>query len=99
MRTVNYVLTPVAEKPKLRYRKREYDIILDEFLAGSDNLVKLETDESVTTNTRSICLSLHRRIRIRGLAVKVSHSVRPPAVYLEKVLSPENSRIQRLIEG
>jgi hypothetical protein len=79
-----YALKPVTEKPRATYTKKSwFDPLLDEFLAGSDDVVKLEIDKRVDT----VRVSLLRRIKTRCLPVKVS--LRNSELYLEKVLSPE----------
>ena len=77
-----YTLTPVTKIPKATTNKKSwYDSLLDEFLAGSNDVVTLEIDKRLDT----VRVSLLRRIKKRGLPINASK--RDSELYLEKILS------------
>ena len=83
MNEVKFNLKPVTEKPSRRYRKgSKYDPILDSFLEGEHELVKVEVRNKDANYLRT---QLNKRIEARGIEDKVKVSVVNNVAYLEKV--------------
>ena len=80
MSEVKFELKPVEEKPSRRYRKgSKYDPILDAFLEGVEDLVKVTVKGKDANYLRT---QLKKRIEARNL--KVKPSVVNNVLYLEK---------------
>jgi hypothetical protein len=80
---VKFDLKPVAEKPSRKYRKgSKYDPILDSFLSGVHELVKVEVANKDANYLRT---QLNKRIEARDQQDKVKVSVVNNVAYLEKV--------------
>ncbi len=81
MSDITFNLTPVDEKPTRKYRKgSKYDPLLDAFMSGSHNLVKVEVPGKDANYLRT---QLNKRIEARNIqTVKVS--VVNNVCYLEK---------------
>ena len=81
MSDITFNLTPVDEKPTRKYRKgSKYDPLLDAFMSGSHNLVKVEVPGKDANYLRT---QLNKRIEARDihtLKVSVVNSI----CYLEK---------------
>ncbi len=81
MSDVTFKLQPVDEKPTRKYRKgSKYDPVLDAFMSGSHNLVKVEVPGKDANYLRT---QLNKRIdsrNIHTLTVSVVNNV----CYLEK---------------
>ena len=83
MNEVKFNLKPVTEKPSRRYRKgSKYDPILDSFLEGEYELVKVEV---INKDANYLRTQLNKRIKARGIENKVKVSVVNSVTYLEKV--------------
>ncbi len=83
MNEVKFDLKPVTEKPSRRYRKgSKYDPILDSFLEGEYELVKVEV---INKDANYLRTQLNKRIEARGIEDKVKVSVVNNVTYLEKV--------------
>lgn len=83
MSEVKFDLKPVAEKPSRKYRKgSKYDPILDSFLSGVHELVKVEVANKDANYLRT---QLNKRIEARDQQDKVKVSVVNNVAYLEKV--------------
>ena len=81
MSEVKFELKPVEEKPSRRYRKgSKYDPILDAFMEGTEDLVKVTVPGKDANYLRT---QLKKRIEARTLKVKAS--VVNNVMYLEKV--------------
>lgn len=82
MSVIKFHLQPISEKPPRRYRKgSKYDPIMDAFMSGTNNLVKVDVEGKDANYLR---LQLNNRIEARDLSdLKVS--VVNDACYLEKV--------------
>jgi len=79
---LNFEFEPVEKKPHRRYRKgSKYDPIIDSFLNGQHNLVKVEAVGKDANYLRAL---LKRRIDARDLSDKVEVSVVGNNTYLEK---------------
>jgi hypothetical protein len=79
---IEFELEPVEKKPSRRYRKgSKYDPIIDSFLNGQHNLVKVE---AVGKDANYLRLQLKKRIDARDLSKKVEVSVVSNNTYLEK---------------
>jgi len=79
---IEYELEPVEKKPLRRYRKgSKYDPLIDSFLNGPHNLVKVE---AVGKNANYLRLQLKKRIDARDLSNKVEVSVVSNNTYLER---------------
>jgi hypothetical protein len=79
---IEFELEPVEKKPRSRYRKAsKYDPIIDSFLNGQHNLVKVEAVGKDANYLRAL---LKRRIDARDLSNKVEVSVVSDNTYLEK---------------
>jgi hypothetical protein len=79
---LNFEFEPVEKKPNRRYRKgSKYDPIIDSFLNGQHNLVKVE---AVGKDANYLRLQLKKRIDARDLSNKVEVSVVGNNTYLEK---------------
>ena len=82
MSNIEYELEPVEKKPRRRYRKgSKYDPIIDSFLNGQHNLVKVEAVGKDANYLRAL---LKKRIDARDLSNKVEVSVVSNNTYLEK---------------
>jgi hypothetical protein len=83
MNEVKFNLKPVAKKPSRKYRKgSKYDPILDSFLEGEHELVKVEVQNKDANYLR---IQLNKRIESRDIEDKVKVSVVNNVAYLEKV--------------
>jgi hypothetical protein len=83
MNEVKFNLKPVAKKPSRKYRKgSKYDPILDSFLEGEHELVKVEVKNKDANYLR---IQLNKRIESRDIEDKVKVSVVNNVAYLEKV--------------
>ena len=82
MSDIEFELEPVEKKPRRRYRRgSKYDPIIDSFLNGQHNLVKVEAVGKNANHLRSL---LKKRIDARDLSNKVEVSVVSNNTYLEK---------------
>lgn len=82
MSSPSFKLTEVDKKPSRRYRKgSKYDPIVDKFLSGKSNLVKVEVTGRDANYVRT---QLKKRIDARDLGAQVDVSVVNNVVYLEK---------------
>ena len=82
MSEVKFDLKPVEKKPPRKYRKgSKYDPILDRFLEGEHDLVKVEVENKDANYLRT---QLNKRIEARELQDKVKVSVVNNIAYLEK---------------
>ena len=82
MSDIKFELEPVENKPRSRYRKgSKYDPIIESFLNGQHNLVKVEAVGKDANYLRAL---LKRRIDARDLSDKVEVSVVGNNTYLEK---------------
>jgi hypothetical protein len=80
---VKFDLKPVTKKPSRKYRKgSKYDPILDSFLSGVHELVKVEVANKDANYLRT---QLNKRIEARDQQDKVKVSVVNNVAYLEKV--------------
>jgi len=80
---VKFELKPVTSKPSRKYRKgSKYDPILDSFLDGEHNLVKVEVPEKDANYLRT---QLNKRIEARDIVNRVKVSVVNNVAYLEKL--------------
>lgn len=83
MSDVKFELQPVTSKPSRKYRKgSKYDPILDSFLDGEHNLVKVEVPEKDANYLRT---QLNKRIEARDIVNRVKVSVVNNVAYLEKL--------------
>ena len=83
MSEVKFDLKPVSEKPSRKYRKgSKYDPILDSFLNGEHDLVKVEVANKDANYLRT---QLNKRIEARDMLNQVKVSVVNNVAYLEKV--------------
>lgn len=83
MSEVKFDLKPVTKKPSRKYRKgSKYDPILDSFLSGVHELVKVEVANKDANYLRT---QLNKRIEARDQQDKVKVSVVNNVAYLEKV--------------
>jgi len=83
MSKVKFNLKPIKRKPSRRYRKgSKYDPILDAFLKGIDNLVKVEIMGRDANYSR---IQINKRIKARALKNRVKTSVVNDVLYLEKI--------------
>lgn len=83
MSEVKFNLKPVSKKPSRKYRKgSKYDPILDSFLNGEYDLVKVEVANKDANYLRT---QLNKRIEARDLPNKIKISVVNNVAYLEKV--------------
>ena len=83
MNEVKFYLKPVTKKPSRKYRKgSKYDPILDSFLEGEHELVKVEVENKDANYLRT---QLKKRIEARDIEDKVKISVVNNVAYLEKV--------------
>jgi hypothetical protein len=79
---IEFELEPVEKKPRSRYRKgSKYDPLIDSFLNGPHNLVKVEAVGKDANYLRAL---LKKRIDARDLSNKVEVSVVSNNTYLEK---------------
>jgi hypothetical protein len=79
---IEFELEPVEKKSSRRYRRgSKYDPIIDSFLSGQHNLVKVEAAGKDANPLRAL---LKRRIDARNLSDKVEVSVVSNNTYLEK---------------
>ena len=82
MSEVKFDLKPVEKKPSRKYRKgSKYDPILDSFMEGEHDLVKVEVENKDANYLRT---QLNKRIEARELANRVKVSVVNNIAYLEK---------------
>jgi hypothetical protein len=80
---VEFNLKPVSRKPSRRYRKgSKYDPIVDKFMSGEHNLVKVEVEDKEANYLRT---QLNKRIEARDLGDRVKVSVVNNIAYLEKL--------------
>lgn len=80
---IRFELKPVAEKPKSSFVKRsKYDPIIDRFLSGGYDLVKVEIENKKANYIRG---QLLRIIDSRGLKHIMKDSVVNGELYLEKI--------------
>ncbi len=83
MSEVKFDLQPVTKKPSRKYRKgSKYDPILDSFMGGEYNLVKVEVENKDANYLRT---QLNKRIEARDIIAKVKVSVVNNVAYLEKI--------------
>jgi hypothetical protein len=83
MNEVKFDLKPVTKKPSRKYRKgSKYDPILDSFLEGEHELVKVEVENKDANYLRT---QLNKRIGARDIEDKVKVSVVNNVAYLEKI--------------
>ena len=83
MSEVKFDLKPVTKKPSRKYRKgSKYDPILDSFLSGEHDLVKVEVANKDANYLRT---QLNKRIEARDMLNQVKVSVVNNVAYLEKV--------------
>ncbi|TET70891.1 hypothetical protein E3J39_05660 [Candidatus Bathyarchaeota archaeon] len=83
MSEVKFDLKPVTKKPSRKYRKgSKYDPILDSFLKGEHDLVKVEVANKDANYLRT---QLNKRIEARDMLNQVKVSVVNNVAYLEKV--------------
>ena len=83
MSEVKFDLKPVTKKPSRKYRKgSKYDPILDSFLNGEHDLVKVEVANKDANYLRT---QLNKRIEVRDMLNQVKVSVVNNVAYLEKV--------------
>ncbi|NVM24165.1 MAG: hypothetical protein HWN68_20595 [Desulfobacterales bacterium] len=83
MSEIRFELKHVAEKPKRRFKRgSKYAPILDRFMEGEHDLVKVEVENRDGTSIRTQLIKL---IVKRGLKDRVKASVADGALYLEKV--------------
>jgi hypothetical protein len=79
---IEFELEPVEKKSRRRYRKgSKYDPIIDSFLNGPHNLVKVE---AAGKDANYLRLQLKKRIDARDLSNKIEVSVINNMTYLEK---------------
>ena len=82
MSEVPFKLVDVDKKPSRKYRKgSKYDPIIDKFLSGKSNLVKIEVTGKDANYLRT---QLKKRIDARDLNTKIEVSVVNNVAYLEK---------------
>ncbi len=80
---MKFDLKPVTKKPSRKYRKgSKYDPILDSFLSGDHELVKVEVANKDANYLRT---QLNKRIEARDQQDRVKVSVVNNVAYLEKV--------------
>jgi len=78
----DFRLVEVHEKPSRRYRKgSKYDPIIDKFMSGRSNLVKVEVEGKDANYVRT---QLKKRIDARAMGDKLEVSVVNNVAYLEK---------------
>ncbi len=83
MSEIKFDLQPVTKKPSRKYRKgSKYDPILDSFIAGTYNLVKVEVENKDANYLRT---QLNKRIEARDIGEKIKVSVVNNVAYLEKM--------------
>ena len=83
MSGIDFILSPVNDKPVRTYRKGSiYDPIIDEFLASDMNLVVINAEKY---NANYFRLQLMNRIVKRNLDNKILASVINNKTYLEKI--------------
>ena len=83
MSEIKFDLQPVTKKPSRKYRKgSKYDPILDSFMSGSYNLVKVAVENKDANYLRT---QLNKRIEARDIGEKVKVSVVNNIAYLEKM--------------
>jgi hypothetical protein len=82
LNVIEFELEPVEKKPSRRYRRgSKYDPIIDSFLNGQHNLVKVDAVGKDANYLRTL---LKKRIDARDLSNKVEVSVVSNNTYLEK---------------
>ena len=78
----DFRLIEVHEKPSRRYRKgSKYDPIIDKFMSGKANLVKVEVEGKDANYIRT---QLKKRFDARDIGEKLEVSVVNNVAYLEK---------------
>jgi hypothetical protein len=78
----DFKLVEVHEKPSRKYRKgSKYDPIIDKFMSGRSNLVKVEVESKDANYVRT---QLKKRIDARNMEEKLEVSVVNNVAYLEK---------------
>ncbi|NVM22592.1 MAG: hypothetical protein HWN68_12540 [Desulfobacterales bacterium] len=83
MSEIRFKLKPVAKKSKRGFKRRsKYAPILDRFIEGEHDLVRVEVENRSGTSIRTQLIKL---IEKRGLEDRVKASVADGALYLEKV--------------
>ena len=83
MSEIKFELQPVKKKPSRKYRKgSKYDPILDSFMSGEYNLVKVEVENKDANYLRT---QLNKRIEARDIGGKIKVSVVNNVAYLEKM--------------
>jgi hypothetical protein len=83
MSEVKFDLQPVSKKPFRKYRKgSKYDPILDIFMSGEHNLVKVEVENKDANYLRT---QLNKRVEVRDIGDKIKVSVVNNVAYLEKM--------------
>jgi len=79
----DFDMQPVETKPPRKYRKgSKYDIVLETFIKGSNDLVKIQIVEKDANYIRT---QLTKRIVATKLTDKIAVSVVNETCYLEKV--------------
>lgn len=83
MSGIDFILSPVNDKPARTYRKGSiYDPIIDEFLASDINIVVVNAEKY---NANYLRMQLMNRIIRRNLDSKLLASVVSDKTYLEKI--------------
>ena len=83
MQGIDFILTPIDDKPTRTYRKESiYDPIIDEFLVSDMNIVIVNAEKY---NANYLRLQLRNRIIKRNLDSKLLASVVNDKTYLEKI--------------
>ena len=82
MSEIKFELQPVKKKPSRKYRKgSKYDPILDSFMSGEYNLVKVEVENKDANYLRT---QLNKRIEASDIGGKITVSVVNNIASLEK---------------
>ena len=79
---MRFELKPVAEKPERAKKGSKYEPIIEGFLSGSHDLVRVETENKDANYLRG---SLIKIIKSRGLEGLVEASVVNKELYLERI--------------
>ena len=82
MGELRFELKPVAEKHERTRKGSKYEPIIEEFLSGSHNLVRVDAEDMDANYLRS---QLAKVIRSRGLEGLVEASVVDKELYLERM--------------
>ena len=78
-----FEMRPVSQKPRKQFvRKSQYDLIIDQFIEGYEQLVSVAVEGKKTNSLR---YSLVKRIKDRGLQDKLKVSAINDVLYLEKI--------------